>query len=326
MTKEHSTDDLSKGAAWMRGAVLPISEARIGVTDWGLTHADCVYDVVPVWDGAFFRLPDYLDRFDASLRAARMDVGLDRTQIEHALHEMVAASGLRRAYVAMVAARGTPLIPGTRDPRTCANHFYAWCVPYVHVIAPEIAEAGVHVWLSDTTCRIPEESVNPRAKNYHWGDFTAGLFEAKDRGFETVLLCDHEGHVTEGPGFNVFALKGERLITPERGVLHGITRQTVIEMARARGLAVEERALSKGALLEADEVMLSSSGGGVSPVTKINERTYGNGAPGPVARALRAGYFERLKDPAFRTAVHAPDAPHKSREKASGFRGSSTGP
>ena len=295
--------DYSAGAAWMQGDIVPIGEARIGVTDWGLTHADCVYDVVPVWNGAFFRLSDYLARFETSLSAARMDVGMDRESMVAALQRMVATSGLRRAYVAMVGARGTPLIHGTRAPRACANRFYAWCVPYVHVIAPDIAEAGASVWVSDTTRRIPEDSVNPRAKNYHWGDFTAGLFEAKDRGFETVLLCDHSGHVTEGPGFNVFALKEQTLVTPDRNVLHGITRQTVIEMAQTAGVVVEERALRVEEVFDADEVMLSSSGGGVSPVTRLNDRGFGNGAPGSVSKDLRARYFELMEEPAYRTEI-----------------------
>ncbi len=295
--------DFSQGAAWMRGKVIPISEATIGVTDWGLTHADCVYDVVPVWHGAFFRLGDYLTRFEASMDAARMDAGIDRRGIEEALHTMVAVSGLQKAYVAMVAARGTPMIHGIRDPRACANHFYAWCVPYVHVIKPETAETGAAVYLSSATRRIPEDSVNPLAKNYHWGDFTQGLFEAKDAGFETVLLPDHEGNVTEGPGFNVFALKGNTLVTPDRGVLHGITRRTVLELAVEAGLTVEERALPVSELMEADEVFLSSSGGGVTPVARINERQFSNGAAGPVGLQLRTAYFARLEDPKFRTEI-----------------------
>src|SRR5699024_2712910 len=140
---------------------------------------------------------------------------------------IVARSGLRDAYVAMVAARGVPLVFGSRDPRECANHFYAWCVPYIHAVAPEIAEAGASVWIARDTRRIPADSVDPRTKNYHWGDFTRGLFEAKDRGFETVLLLDHAGNVAEGPGFNAFALTGDTVVTAEDGVLHGITRRTV---------------------------------------------------------------------------------------------------
>ena len=287
----------------MQGRVYPIHEARIGVTDWAVTHSDAVYDVVPVWDGAFFRLDDYLERFEASVTSARMDLGMPRGAIVAALMDMVRQSGLRSAYVAMVAARGVSIVPGLRDPRACANHFYAWCVPYVHVVAPELAEAGVSVWVSDTVRRIPEDSVNPRAKNYHWGDFTAGLFEAKDNGFETVLLPDYAGNVTEGPGFNVFALKGSTVVTPERGVLHGITRRMAMELVEEAGHSLERRALSVAELMEADEVFLSTSGGGIVPVTRINDRMFSNGVPGPVAQTLRSQYFERLHDIRYRTEI-----------------------
>lgn len=295
--------DFSRGAAWIGGEVVPIQEAKIGVTDWALTHSDATYDVVPVWNRAFFRLPDYLDRFEASMTACHMDVGMDRDAIIQALHDMVAASGLAAAYVAMVAARGVPVIPGSRDPRDCANHFYAWCVPYVHVVKPELAEAGVPVLLSESVRRIPEDSVNPLVKNYHWGDFTQGLFAAKAAGFETVLLPDHAGNVTEGPGFNVFALKGDRVITPARGVLHGITRRTVLELAEAQGFDVEERALPVAELMEADEVFLSSSGGGVIPVARINDRRFCNGAAGPQALKLRAAYWALMEDGSYLTPV-----------------------
>ncbi|MEO0371357.1 MAG: aminotransferase class IV [Pseudomonadota bacterium] len=298
--------DFSKGAAWMGGQIIPIHEAKIGVTDWGLTHSDVVYDVVPVREGAFFRLPDYLSRFEESLAAGRMDVGMTHGQIADALHGMVAASGLRAAYVAMVAARGTPIIPGSRDPRDCANHFYAWCVPYVHVIKPEMAEQGADVLLSDDVRRIPDDSVNPRVKNYHWGDFTQGLFDAKDKGFETVLLADHAGNATEGPGFNLFAVKGDRVMTPDRGVLQGITRQTVMEMAQADGFTVEARTLPIEELMEADEVFLSSSGGGVLPVRRINDRMFSNGSAGPVAMRLRQRYFDLTLDPGYRTEIDYP--------------------
>lgn len=295
--------DFTKGAAWIRGEIVPVQEATIGVTDWALTHSDVTYDVVPVWNRAFFRLADYLDRFEASMSACHMNVGMDREAITQALHDMVAASGLTAAYVAMVAARGVPVIPGSRDPRDCANHFYAWCVPYVHVVKPELAEAGVQVMLSETVRRIPEDSVNPLVKNYHWGDFTQGLFAAKEAGFETVLLADHAGNVTEGPGFNVFALKDGRVITPERGVLHGITRRTILELAEAQDFDVEERALSVLELTEAEEVFLSSSGGGVIPVARINDRQFSNGVAGPHALKLRAAYWALMEDGRYLTPV-----------------------
>ena len=301
--------DFSDGAAWIRGTIVPIAEATIGVTDWALTHSDVTYDVVPVWEGGFFRLPDYLDRFEHSMQACRMDVGLSRAEIETALHDMVARSGLRASYCALVAARGAPIIPGSRDPRECANHFYAWCVPYVHVLKPEVAEAGAKLLLPDDIHRIPDDSVNPRAKNYHWGDFTQGLFAAKDQGLDNVVLSDHAGNVTEGPGFNIFALKGDTVTTPDRGVLEGITRRTVLELAAEAELTTEIRALPIAELLQADEVFLSTSGGGVIPVARINDRSFSNGRPGPTATRLRASYFDRLTDPAYRTEIAYEPAP-----------------
>ncbi|QBF32777.1 aminotransferase class IV [Thalassococcus sp. S3] len=297
--------DVSKGAAWMGGNIIPISDAAVSVTDWGVTHSDIGYDVVPVWKGAFFRLNDYLDRFMASVHALRFDIGVDADAVADILHDMVSASGLQNAYVAMVAARGRNPIPGSRDPRDCNNHFYAWCVPYVHIVSPDQADQGTSVWIAKSVRRIPQDSVNPKVKNYHWGDFTSGLFEAKDKGFETTLLLDHEGNVTEGPGFNAFAVYGDRVVTSDHGVLHGITRATVLDMCREHGLRVETRPLPLEEFWHADEVFLSSSGGGVIPVAKVDDRTFSNGAAGPVASRLRATYFEGLEKDHLRTPVRS---------------------
>ncbi|MEM7743480.1 MAG: aminotransferase class IV [Pseudomonadota bacterium] len=295
--------DLTKGAAWMAGEIMPVAEARLPVTDWGLTHSDITYDVAAVWKGGFFRLDDYLTRFEQSMQALRLEPGLTRAEMQQILHRMVAASGLHDSYVAMVCSRGQPLVPGLRDPRECRNHFYAWCVPYVHVVKPEVADQGASVWVAKDVRRIPEDSVDPRAKNYHWGDMTAGLFEAKDHGHETVILLDHEGNVTEGPGFNAFAVKGDRIVTSGHGVLHGITRRTVIEMAAEDGLMTDERSLPLTEFLEADEVFLSTSGGGVVPITRVDDRVFSNGAPGPVATRLRAKYYEWMESPRFRQEI-----------------------
>lgn len=287
---------------------MPLDEAGLPLTDWGLTHSDIVYDVVPVWKGAFFRLGAYLDRFEASMASARMDVGLSRVDITDALHRMVARSGLEDAYVAMVAARGRNPVPGSRDPRDCRNHFYAWCVPYVHIVSPEAARRGTTVWIAKSVRRIPKDSVNPRVKNYHWGDFTSGLFEAKENGFETTVLLDHHGNVTEGPGFNLFALFGNRIVTPDAGVLQGITRHTILEIARGSGLETETRSLPLKELWTADEVFMSSSGGGVIPVAQVDDRHFSNGSAGPVALNLRARYFDWICEDRFRTPVRDEDA------------------
>ena len=136
----------------MSGQVMPLSEARLPVNDWGLIHSDITYDVVPVWDGAFFRLADYLDRFESSMRALRMDVGMNGSQIRQALTDMVAASGLKEAYVAMVASRGVPLIPGTRDPRDCGNPSASGAS---YVMRPELPPEARTAWIAKSVTRIP---------------------------------------------------------------------------------------------------------------------------------------------------------------------------
>lgn len=295
--------DWSKGAAWIEGAVVPIAEAKINVTDWGLTHSDITYDVVPAREGAFFRIDDYLDRFEASMAALRLDPGLNRAEMKAALHAIVARSGLRDAYVSMSCARGVPLVAGSRDPRECGNHFYAWVIPFVHVLKPEVVARGARLWIAKTVRRIPEDSVNPRAKNYHWGDFTAGLFEAKDEGYDNVVLLDHAGDVTEGPGFNLFAVKDGRVVTSDHGVLHGITRRTALEICAEAGIPAETRPLPLAELMEADEVFITTSGGGVVPVTTVGDRIFGNGAPGPVGERLAALYIDWTRRPALREPI-----------------------
>ena len=295
-------NDLSLGAAWMNGTVIPISQATIPVNDWGLVHSDITYDVVPVIDGAFFRFDEYLARFLSSMEDLHLDPGMSKRDIQEALHQMLSKSSLRDSYVAMVCSRGKPKIAGSRDPRDCDNHFFAWCVPYVHIIKPEIVEQGATAWIAQNAYRIPENSVNPLVKNYHWGDFTQGIFEAKDKNYETVILLDYDGNITEGPGFNVFAVKDEVLITPDRGVLAGVSRKTVLEMAEHLGINTSVRSLSVEELLEADEVFLSSSGGGVIPIIRVNETIFGNGASGPISVQLNETYWkwttlEKYRDP-----------------------------
>ncbi len=295
-------DELHLGAAWMNGQVIPISKATISVNDWGLVHSDITYDVVPVIDGAFFRFDEYLARFLSSMEDLHLDPRMSKRDIQVALHQMVGKTNLRDSYVAMVCSRGKPKISGSRDPRDCKNHFFAWCVPYVHIIKPEVVEQGATAWIAQNAYRIPENSVNPRVKNYHWGDFTQGIFEAKDKNYETVILLDYDGNVTEGPGFNVFAVKDKVLITPDRGVLAGVSRKTVLEMADHLGINTSVRSLSLRELLEADEVFLSSSGGGVIPIIRVNETIFGNGASGPISVRLNETYWkwttlEKYRDP-----------------------------
>lgn len=276
----------------MNGQIIPVSEAKISVFDWGLTRSDITYDVVHVWEGAFFRFEEYLDRFEVSMKKMRLDVGMDRSAIRNALIELVATSGLRSAYVSMVASRGTPLIPGTRDPRACKNHFYAWAVPFIWVIPEAVAKRGAHISVARDSRRIPPNSVDPTVKNYHWGDMTAALFQALDAGYDTTVLLDHNNLVTEGPGFNIFAVINGSVVTPKSGMLEGISRKTVLEICEALSIPCAATDISEEAFMNAEEVFTATTAGGPVPVTRVNGRIFGNDVIGPLTAKILHTYWE----------------------------------
>ena len=185
------------GVAFMDGQYLPVQQARISVLDYGFLHSDATYDVVHVWQGAFFRLDAHLDRFFAGIRRLHMQIPFGREQVVDILHNCVALSGLRNAYVEMICTRGTaPTL--SRDPRDAINRFIAFAIPFGSVASPEQLQNGLHVAVSEVV-RIPPASLDPTIKNYHWLDFITALYEAYDRGADTVMLKDDNGNLTEGP-------------------------------------------------------------------------------------------------------------------------------
>ena len=300
--------DYSSGAAWIEGKIIPISEAKISVFDWGLTRSDITYDVVHVWKGAFFRLDDYLDRFHVSMKKLRLDVGLDRSAICSALIDLLATSGLRSAYVSMVASRGAPIVPGMRDPRACKNHFYAWAVPFVWVIPQDVTKRGAHISIAEKARRISPSSVDPTVKNYHWGDMTAALFQALDLGYDTTVLLDEQDQITEGPGFYVFAVIQGSVVTQKSGMLEGISRKTVIEICEALDIPCEATDISKDDFLNAAEVFTATTAGGIVPVTRVDARILGNDVMGPLTAKILQTYWEWHERPDLSLKV-----PYKNR-------------
>jgi branched-chain amino acid aminotransferase len=226
---------------------------------------------------------------------------LSDAQIVDTLTQCVRLSGLRASYVEMICTRGQPPW-GSRDPRLAVNQFYAFAVPYVWLANAEQRANGLHLAISDVQ-RIPSASVDPRAKNYHWNDLTMGLLGALDAGADSVVLVDGQGNVVEGPGFNVFCVRQGAIITPAQGMLEGISRRTVIEMAQSLQLEVQVRTLPATELRSADEVFLSTSGGGVLPVTVVDGAAIGDGKPGALTRQLVDTYWAWHADPALNRAI-----------------------
>jgi branched-chain amino acid aminotransferase len=287
--------DFSRAMAFIDGDYVPLMDAKISVRDFGLTHADVTYDVLHTWNGGFFRLDDHLDRFEASCAGFRLNPGHSRGEIIEILEELVRRVGLPDSLVLFYCTRGAPPF-GSRDPSRAENKFFAYVQPLVLRGSPAEMRRGLALRIDPTTRRIPADSVDPRLKNTHWGDLTRATFDARDAGFDTAVLLDHDGNVTEGAGFNVMAVTDGVLLAPDSNVLDGISCRTMMELAEEIGLPARFGKLSPEALRDADEAFITSTSCGLFPVTRVDERILGNGAPGPMATRLLNLYYRKKND------------------------------
>jgi branched-chain amino acid aminotransferase len=231
----------------------------------------------------------------------RMSVPYSREQIRSIMFELVRRSGLRNAYVEVVCTRGLPA-PGSRDPRSCKNRFLAFAIPFVWIADDTLREQGLNLLISRQQ-RIPPESVDPKIKNYHWLDMVMALFEAYDHGADTAVLVDAGGNLVEGPGFNIFVRQGDMVITPAQGVLEGVTRATILELLAKEDLQVKQELLPAAMAKAADEVFITSTAGGVMPVTRIGGQPVGDGRPGTLTAKLNDAYWALHDDPRFSAVI-----------------------
>jgi branched-chain amino acid aminotransferase len=291
-----------EGFAYVDGTYTPLEQATIPITDWGYRRSDVTYDVVGVWDGAFFRLDDHIARFRRSMNALRLHPVETDSQIKEILACCVRRSGLKNAYVAMDCLRGKPKPGLPRHPANCRNYLATFAIPWVWVMSEEMQTRGAHLIIAEAV-RIPVASLDPTVKNFHWADLTRGSFEAADRGADSCVLLDTEGFVTEGPGFNVFAVINGTVVTPDRGALEGITRRSVIELCDELGLVCSVRPLSAAELRAADEVFLATTAGGIMPASRIDGRMMGNDRPGPISARLRERFWNKRAEGWFATII-----------------------
>ena len=290
-----------KGFAWIDNEYVDISNAKISILDWGFLRSDATYDVVHVWNNRFFLIDNHINRFLNSTKKLRMPCKKSKSQIKKILANCVKKSGLKNAYVEIIQTRGmSPTFD--RDPRKSVPRLIAFAVPFSWILKPDNFEKGLNITVTDIK-RIPSDSIDPTIKNYHWLDLIAGMFEAYDRGGETGILVDGNNNILEGPGFNVFSLDNRGLHTPEKGVLKGITRESVINIANELQITLNLSPVNLQEFEASEEIFITSTAGGVMPVTKINNKKVAGGNVGDITRKIKNIYWERHKDPKWSSSV-----------------------
>lgn len=293
------------GAAYVDGRFLPLAEASIPITEWGYRRSDVTYDVTSVWKGAFFRLDEHIARFRRSIGGLRMAPQETDEEIKAIAIACVRLAQLRDAYVGMDCLRGRPQSGMPSHPAYARNYIIVFARPFVWLIPPEVQARGAHLIVAEVP-RIRDDSVDPKIKNFHWGDLTRALFEAHDRGADGAVLLDHDGFVTEGPGYNVFAVMRGTVVVSDHGALEGITRRTVLELCAELGIDCEVRRWSAQELRTADEIFLSTTAGGIMPVSRLDGRILSDDRPGPISSLLRQTFWNKRE-----TGWHATQVDYK---------------
>ena len=290
-----------QGYAWIDGEFVKLVDAKISILDWGFLRSDATYDVVHVWKGRFFRLDKHIDRFFESTKKLRMPCQMDRDELKKILAGCVEKAKLENAYVEMIQTRG--ISPNfVRDPRKATPRVMAFAVPFGWILKQEDFEKGLDVFLTDIQ-RIPPSSVDPTIKNYHWMDLVTGMLNAYEQENDTAILVDENNNITEGPGFNIFCLNESGIFTPDEGVLEGITRKTVFDLADELNLPISKKNISVAKLKNANELFATSTAGGIMPITKVNGQKISNGMVGNITRKIHKLYWLKHYDQSWTTSV-----------------------
>jgi len=220
-----------------------------------------------------------------------MRLPLPREEIKFILEEMTRKSGIKDAFVELIVTRGMVGIRGNKVENILNNNLYMFIEPYVWVMEPDVQRTGGSAIVARTVRRTPVGSMDPTVKNLQWGDLTRGLLEAADRGATYPFLTDGDGNLTEGSGFNIVLVKNGVLYTPERGVLEGITRKSVLDVARANGIEARVEFVPVDMVYHCDELFMCTTAGGIMPITTLDGKPVNGGQIGPITKRIWDDYW-----------------------------------
>ena len=285
---------------WIDGKYTDRANATVSVFDHGLLYGDGVFEGIRVYDHTVFRLGAHMDRLYDSAKAIWLEIPIPKAEFTAVVKEAVARSGLTNAYIRLVVTRGVGDLG--LDPRKCPKACAICIVDTIALWAPDRYEKGL-VCQSAATPIAHRENLSPRIKSLNYLAHILAKVEGISAGVDEVLMLDAGGFVAEASGMNVFAVRGRRLRTPPEwaGILRGVTRDAVMQLAAEAGYVAEEYPLTRYDLYTADEVFLTGTAAEVVGVRRIDGRAIGSGVTGPVTRDL----MSRFKDLVRREAAGA---------------------
>lgn len=260
-------------------------QAKISVFDHGLLYGDGVFEGIRSYNSLIFKMKEHIDRLYDSAEAIMLNIPLSKKEITDAVISTLKKNNLSDAYIRLVVTRG----PGDLglDPRKCRKPSVIIIADKIALYPQEFCKKGLKLSIV-TIRRNTPEALNPKIKSLNYLNNILAKIEAVNSGSEEAIMLNSEGYVTECTGDNIFVVKNGELFTPPPylGLLDGITRNCVIDIARVQNLKFSEKALTRHELFSADECFLTGTAAEVIPVVKIDDRVIGDGSPGKITMKL----------------------------------------
>ncbi|HEY7308621.1 MAG TPA: branched-chain-amino-acid transaminase [Gemmataceae bacterium] len=276
---------------WINGKLFDKADAKISVFDHGLLYGDGVFEGIRIYNAKVFRLREHIDRLYESARHIALELPLGREQMTQAVLDTVKANAKQDGYIRLVVTRGGGSLG--LDPNRCSDPQVIVIVDDISLYPVEFYEKGLEV-ITASIVRNHANAVNPRIKSLNYLNNILAKIEAVRAGCQEAVMLNPNGEVAECTGDNIFLVKRGVLRTPHlaAGILEGVTRNAVIELAREAKVPVQEMALTRHDIYSADECFLTGTAAEVVAVVKCDGRPIGNGKPGPVTRQLRERFHQ----------------------------------
>ena len=279
---------------YLDGRLVDEKKALISVFDHGLLYGDGVFEGIRTYDSLVFRLKEHIDRLYRSADAIELKIPMTKLKMIEAIIKTLKANKLKDAYIRLVVTRGVGDLG--LDPRKCS-------VPTIFIITHKIKlypkkyyKRGLEI-VTATTRRNYPQALDPRIKSLNYLNNILAKIDAIKSGTEEAIMLTHDGNVAECTGDNIFIVNGLKLMTPptDLGALEGITRDTVMSLAKKMGIVFYEKILRMEDVYSADEVFLTGTAAEIIPVIKIDDRKIGNGKPGNVTLNLTREFKKLTK-------------------------------
>ncbi len=270
---------------FINGKLYDRENAKISVYDHGLLYGDGVFEGLRSYRGKVFRLEQHLKRLWDSARAICLEIPMTRESLAKAVNDTLAANGIRDGYIRLVVTRGVGTLG--LDPNRTSDPQVIIITDHIALYPEEFYRNGLEI-VTASTIRNHPAALSPRIKSLNYLNNILAKIEGAKAGCVEALMLNHKGEVAECTGDNIFLVRAGVLLTPplDAGILEGITRDAVIELAREAGREVREMALTRHDVYSADECFLTGSAAEAIPVVKVDDRPIGDGKPGPVTRDL----------------------------------------